>query len=94
MIDYQVLYWRDIPAQIKVYVERRPTSVPLSPRFQIAIDAIAMQENITGTDAYLDLWQWSEKREWEGEPEKAVESLLQQVEQEGDQVIAAYGGKT
>jgi hypothetical protein len=93
MIHYQVLYWRDIPAQIKVYAERRPTSVALSSRFQVAIDAVAMQQKITGTDAYLEFWQWSEKREWQGEPEQAANALLQQVEQEGDQVLKTYKDK-
>ena len=35
MIHYQILYWRDIPAQVKIYSsKRRPTSHALSSRFQ------------------------------------------------------------
>ena len=63
MIQYQVLYWRDIPAQIKLFAGRRPRSHTLPARFQLAIDRIAMQEGLVGTDAYLDQWHWSEKQE-------------------------------
>ncbi|MCY4605746.1 MAG: virulence factor, partial [Gemmatimonadetes bacterium] len=59
MIQYQVLYWRDIPVQIKLFVGRRPSSHTLPDRFQLAIDRIAMQEGLVGTDAYLDQWHWS-----------------------------------
>ena len=44
MIQYQILYWRDIPVQIKLFVGRRPSSHTLPGRFQLAIDRIAMQE--------------------------------------------------
>jgi hypothetical protein len=93
MMQYQVLYWRDIPAQIKVYVSRRPSSHPLAPRFQVAIDGISMQEGLTGSDEYLELWQWSEKRDFDGDAETAAETLLAQTEAEGDVVIAQYKGK-
>ena len=50
MIQYQVLYWRDIPVQIKLFAGRRPSSHTLPGRFQLAIDRIAMQEGLVGTD--------------------------------------------
>ena len=83
MIHYQVLYWRDIPAQVKVHAGRRPSAHALPPRFQVAIDRIAMQEGLSGSDAYLELWQWSEKREFDGD----IEALLSQLTREGDAAI-------
>ena len=41
---YQVLYWREIPAQIRVYANSRPKSYQLPERFQLKIDRIAMEE--------------------------------------------------
>lgn len=90
MIQYQVLYWRDIPAQIKVYADRRPKSHPLSPRFQVAVDSISMREGLTGSDEYLELWQWSEKRDFDGDAETAAAALIEQLEAEGDAVLARY----
>ena len=89
MFEYQVLYWRDIPAQIKIHAGKRPKSQPLADRFQIWIDRLAMADGLTGTDEYLDLWQWSDRIEYEGEPEEALLALIVEIEADGDLVIAA-----
>jgi hypothetical protein len=90
MIQYQILYWRDIPIQVKIFAGRRPRSHQLPDRFQTWIDRIAMQEGLTGTDAYLDQWQWSEKQERAGEAETVLKMLLREMEEEGDRVLATY----
>ena len=90
MAQYQILYWSDIPVQIKLFVGKRPRSHQLPARFQTWVDRIAMAEGLTGTDAYLDLWQWSEKLEQTGEADEVLEELLRETEAEGDRVINAY----
>ena len=90
MIQYQVLYWRDIPVQIKLFAGRRPSSYPLPARFQLAIDRIAMQEGLVGTDAYLDQWHWSAKQERTGTPEDVLQALLRETEEEGNRILAEY----
>ncbi len=85
MTMYQVLYWRDIPAQVRVFGGRRPLSRQMPDWFQQEIDRVAMRDGLTGTDAYLDEWQWSEKRAWAGEESEAgdvAEALLNQLEDE------------
>ncbi|HCQ02541.1 MAG TPA: hypothetical protein DIT99_18470 [Candidatus Latescibacteria bacterium] len=37
---------------------------------------------MAGTDAYLDQWQWTEKRERDGEVEEVVVALLRELEAE------------
>lgn len=90
MIQYQVLYWRDIPAQIKLFAGRRPRSHPLPVRFQQAIDRIAMQEGLVGTDDYLEQWHWSAKQERAGTPEDVLQALLRETQEEGDRILAEY----
>ena len=90
MIQYQVLYWRDIPAQIKLFTGRRPRSHALPARFQLAIDRIAMQEGLVGSDAYLDQWHWSAKQERAGTPEDVLQTILRETEEEGDRILAEY----
>lgn len=90
MIQYQVLYWRDIPAQIKLFAGRRPRSHPLPARFQQAIDRIAMQEGLVGTDDYLEQWHWSAKQECAGTPEDVLQALLRETQEEGDRILAEY----
>jgi len=81
MAVYQVLYWKDIPAQIRVYEGKRPKAFQLSDWFQKEIDRVAMQEGLVGTDDYLNAWVWSEKMEREGEVEDVAQSLLAELEQ-------------
>ena len=85
MAQYQILYWKDIPAQVKVFRENgRPISRPLPDRFQVRIDARAMQEGLAGTDDYLAHWQWSEKQERNLPADELVETLLQELSQDGE----------
>jgi len=81
MAEYQVLYWKDIPAQIKVFESgKRPISRVLPDRFQQEIDRVAMREGLHGSDAYLDQWHWSEKQERPGSAEEVATALLNEFE--------------
>ena len=83
MAQYQILYWKQVPAQVKVFVEgKRPISRPLPDRFQVEIDKIAMNEGLVGTDAYLEHWRWTPKRERAGSPEEVADSLIRELVQE------------
>ena len=55
-----------------------------------AIDRIAMQEGLVGSDAYLDQWHWSAKQERAGTPEDVLQALLRETEEEGERILAAY----
>ena len=83
MAKYQILYWKHIPAQVKVSVEgQRTLSRPMPGRFQEEIDKIAMQEGLAGTDDYLNQWNWTPKQERPGTPEQVAEALIQELEQQ------------
>ena len=84
MAQYQILYWKDIPAQVKAFSGRRPVSRPLPERFQQEIDRVAMREDLAGTDAYLEQWQWSEKRERPGDAEAILEQIIEELVAEFD----------
>jgi len=84
MAVYQILYWRDIPAQVRVFGGKRPVSRPMPDRFQAEIDNIAMVEGLANNDAYLEQWNWTEKRERPGEPDALLEELIRELEQEFD----------
>ena len=53
MATMQIVYWRDIPAQIKGREGRKRSSLPLEERFEKAIDAAAMRGGADSTDDYL-----------------------------------------
>ena len=48
---------RDIPAQVFVGKGRRGTKLPLTERFEQAIDRAAMKSGAAGTDDYLAEWR-------------------------------------
>lgn len=54
---FQIVYWRDIPSQVKVRAGRERASCVLPERFQEAIDEAAMHAHLTGENAYLEEWR-------------------------------------
>lgn len=86
MARYQILYWRDIPAQLKAYEGPRPISQALSERFQVEIDRIAMKEGLVGSDEYLDQWQWSEDLERPGTAREVLEEVAGELEAQFDEL--------
>lgn len=66
MPQIQVLYWHDIPAQVRARDGRERASQALPLRFQEAIDNAAMAAGITGSDAYTDGFHWEEAGERTG----------------------------
>jgi hypothetical protein len=52
-----IVSWRDIPAQVIAKKGRTAAKVPLSSRFQVAIDRAAMRAGKGSSDEYLADWQ-------------------------------------
>ncbi len=80
--NYQIIYWRDIPSQIKAKIGRKRLSKPLSDRFMQIIDAAAMQSGDTDTDDYLAQWRTSEWQPIEGDADAFLDELVAQIEAE------------
>ena len=79
---YQIVFWRDIPAQVKARAGRQRLSKPLSKRFEVAIDEAAMRAGKTESDAYLAEWRNGEWQEREGEPEATLDTIANELENE------------
>jgi hypothetical protein len=54
-----VISWRDVPAQVIVKRGREVAKVPLSARFQEAVDRAAMRAGRGSSEAYLEDWRRS-----------------------------------
>jgi hypothetical protein len=76
----EVLYWQDIPLQVRARAGRSRSGRPLSDRFQTAVDEAAMAAGLTGTDAYLDLLHWSTLQPRAGSPAEVVEAVAAELE--------------
>jgi hypothetical protein len=96
-VDYQIVYWRDIPAQVRVRDESgKRVSRPLAHRFQVAIDEAAMRAGATGAEAYLDDWRTTEWQQRPGERDEALAALVSELETQYDsgavRALVANGG--
>lgn len=77
---YQVIYWRDIPAQVKVKAGRNRAGRLLSKRFPVAIDEAAMRAGLTGSDDYLTQWRNGQWLERDGDPDEVLEAIVAELE--------------
>jgi len=76
----EILYWRDIPAQVKTRAGRQRAARQLSERFQQAIDVAAMHAGMSGTDDYLAEGKSRPAPDREEPPEPAAEILAAELE--------------
>ena len=82
MAEYQITYWRDIPAMVAAREGRRnKAKVELPPRFAAAIDEAAMRSGLAGTDEYLDQWRRDPWQEREGTPDAVARAVAAELEQ-------------
>jgi hypothetical protein len=56
MASYRIIHWKHIPSLVLAWDGDQVERCPLSQRFQDLIDAVAMREGASESDAYLDGW--------------------------------------
>lgn len=83
MATYKILYWQEIPAQIRAEDEAEDVTVMLSPGFMEQIDRLAAQRGLQGADEYLAQWKWSEEQERAGSAREVGEALKAELEAKG-----------
>lgn len=81
MARYQILYWKEIPSVVEAIEKDISVQVSLSPRFQELIDAVAMSEGISESDAYLEHWHKGPVLVCEGTPEEVAEAVAAELEE-------------
>ena len=65
MATYKILYWQEVPSQIKAEDDDGEVSVAMPPRFMERIDRMAGERGLQGSDDYLAQWRWSDEEERE-----------------------------
>ena len=80
MATYRILYWQEIPSQIKAADALDEVTVQLDSRFMERIDQLAAQRGLQGTDEYLAQWHWSDEQEREGAAEDVAQAVKQELE--------------
>jgi cobalamin-dependent methionine synthase I len=77
---FQVLYWQDIPSEVKAWDEFDEIKISLPPRFAERIDASAQKQGFIQADTYLAHLRWSEPAERPGTPKEVAEALRNEFE--------------
>lgn len=79
MTSYQILYWHDIPVQVRARDAAGRASSPLPERFQEAIDLAAMSAGLIGSDEYTAAYQWGEAQEREGSAREVADAVAAEL---------------
>ncbi len=77
---YQVLYWQDIPSQVKAWDDFEEITVDLAARFAERIDRTAQRLGFTQSDAYLAQWRWGEEAERTGAAREVADAVRRELE--------------
>jgi hypothetical protein len=84
MATYKILYWQEIPSQIKAEDDMDDVTVQLPDSFQERIDLMAARRGLQESDAYLAQWKWSEEEDREGSAEEVARAVRAELEAKAD----------
>jgi 5-methyltetrahydrofolate--homocysteine methyltransferase len=76
----QILYWQDIPSQVKAWDEFEEVKLDLPTRFADRIDAQAQRLGLAAGDAYLAQLRWGDEQERVGVPGEVAAAVRQELE--------------
>jgi methanogenic corrinoid protein MtbC1 len=77
---FQILYWQDIPSQIKAWDDFDEIKMDMPSRFADRIDASAQKQGLISQDAYSAHYRWSAETERAGSPQEVAEALKKELE--------------
>ncbi|MGA2181467.1 MAG: virulence factor [Bryobacteraceae bacterium] len=84
MATYKVLYWQEVPSQIKAEDQEDEVTLPLAPKFMERIDRLAVQRGLQGADDYLAQWKWSDDVDRDGSAHEVAEAVKAELEAKAD----------
>jgi hypothetical protein len=77
---YQILYWQDLPSQIKAWDDFEEIKVDLPTPFVVRIDAAAQRLGLTKGDEYAAQYRWGDEQERVGTPAEVVAVVQNELE--------------
>ena len=76
----QILYWQDLPSELKVWDEYKEVKIPLPAAFVERIDAAAQRQGLTAGDQYLAQFRWGDEQTREGDAREVAAALVRELE--------------
>ena len=83
MATYKVLYWQEVPTQIRAEDDGEDVTVMLDGKFMLQVDILAAKRGLQASDEYLAQWKWSEEEEREGSAREVAEAVKAELEAKG-----------
>jgi len=83
MASYQILYWQNLPSQVKAWDDFDEVKAELPARFATRIDQAAQAQGLTSTDDYLAQWRWGEVAERTGSAAEVADAVRRELEDAG-----------
>ena len=83
MAVYRVLYWQEIPTQVKAEDDSDDVTLMLDGKFMEYIDILAAKRGLQAADDYLAQWKWTEEAERAGSAREVAEALKAELEAKG-----------
>jgi hypothetical protein len=86
---YRIIAWRGIPATVEARDAAGSATRALSDRFQMLIDAAAVQLGLHESDAYLEQWAPGDDQERAGSAEEVASAVAAELEGRFEEFVAA-----
>ena len=80
MASYQILYWHDIPVQVKAREGRARASRELPARFMEAVDKAAMASKSVDNESYTAVFIWGDSLNREGTPDEVCDAVMAELD--------------
>jgi 5-methyltetrahydrofolate--homocysteine methyltransferase len=77
---FQILYWQDIPSEVKAWDDFDEVKVSLPEKFAVRIDASAQRQGLVQEEAYSAHYRWGDTAERAGSPREVVEAICRELE--------------
>jgi len=81
--QFQILYWQDIPSEVKAWDNFDEFKLSLPKHFAERIDAAAQKQGFIQADSYMAHLRWSEPAMRHGSPREVAEAVRQELESAG-----------
>ena len=92
MANMQIIYWRDIPTTVQIREGRKRFTANLPERFEKAVDAAAMKDGETDTDAYLAEFVRTDPVEVHGDDLQALADAKARFDEIAEQINGSDDG--
>ena len=87
MATYKILYWQEVPSQIRAEDGADEITLPMPAKFLERIDQLALQRGLQASDDYLAQWRWSDEEERDGSAQEVAEAVKTELESEVGQAL-------